>query len=90
MINPKSSLLFFQMISTPMVPIKFLHLKLLEIYLAELLAFPPNYDFFSLVSFLDGSPALETFILHVCHFGIKIQLMLVVWGLLQIWQDKLV
>uniref|UniRef100_A0A0D3G0N3 F-box domain-containing protein n=1 Tax=Oryza barthii TaxID=65489 RepID=A0A0D3G0N3_9ORYZ len=54
-----------EMISTPMVPIKFLHLKLLEIYLAELLAFPPNYDFFSLVSFLDGSPALETFILHV-------------------------
>ncbi|BAF15862.1 Os04g0626600, partial [Oryza sativa Japonica Group] len=54
-----------EMISTPMVPIKFLHLELLEIYLAELLAFPPNYDFFSLVSFLDGSPALETFILHV-------------------------
>uniref|UniRef100_A0A0E0KVI8 F-box domain-containing protein n=1 Tax=Oryza punctata TaxID=4537 RepID=A0A0E0KVI8_ORYPU len=54
-----------EMISTPMVPIKFLHLKLLEIYLSELLAFPPNYDFFSLVSFLDGSPALETFILHV-------------------------
>uniref|UniRef100_A0A0D9W9V9 At1g61320/AtMIF1 LRR domain-containing protein n=1 Tax=Leersia perrieri TaxID=77586 RepID=A0A0D9W9V9_9ORYZ len=56
-----------EMISTPMVPIKFLHLKFLEIYLSELLAFLPSYDFFSLVSFLDASPALETFILHVAQ-----------------------
>ncbi|KAF0890802.1 hypothetical protein E2562_004287 [Oryza meyeriana var. granulata] len=54
-----------EMTSTPMVPSKFLHLKFLEIYLAELSALLPSYDFFSLVSFLDASPALQTFILHV-------------------------
>uniref|UniRef100_A0A0E0DIN7 Uncharacterized protein n=1 Tax=Oryza meridionalis TaxID=40149 RepID=A0A0E0DIN7_9ORYZ len=54
-----------EMTSTPVVPGKFLHLKFLEIYLKELFASLPSYDFFSLVSFLDDSPALETFILHV-------------------------
>ncbi|KAF2935975.1 hypothetical protein DAI22_04g270600 [Oryza sativa Japonica Group] len=54
-----------EMTSTPVVPSKFLHLKFLEIYLKELFASLPSYDFFSLVSFLDASPALETFILHV-------------------------
>lgn len=68
LIPETSLLLFFQMTSTPVVPSKFLHLKFLEIYLKELFASLPSYDFFSLVSFLDASPALETFILHVCHF----------------------
>ncbi|KAF2911081.1 hypothetical protein DAI22_11g150600 [Oryza sativa Japonica Group] len=32
---------------------------------------PPCYDFFSLVFFLDASPALETFVLHLDSVGTK-------------------
>ncbi|KAM0904509.1 hypothetical protein ACQ4PT_017968 [Festuca glaucescens] len=52
--------------STPMLPSKLPHLKNLEIrLLAPVVGFSPSYDAFSLVSFLDASPALESFILHV-------------------------
>ena len=46
---------------------KFNHLKYLEleIMLVELSSLYPDFDFHSLVSFLDASPALETFILRV-------------------------
>ncbi|XP_010239145.1 uncharacterized protein LOC100843086 [Brachypodium distachyon] len=51
-------------VNTPMVLRRFLQLKYLEI---ELFTpnYSPDYDFYSLVSFLDASPALETFILRV-------------------------
>lgn len=47
--------------NTPMLP----HLKNLEIELGSAVGFPLSYDIFSLVSFLDASPALESFILRV-------------------------
>uniref|UniRef100_A0A453L791 At1g61320/AtMIF1 LRR domain-containing protein n=1 Tax=Aegilops tauschii subsp. strangulata TaxID=200361 RepID=A0A453L791_AEGTS len=54
-----------QMVSTPTVASKFLHLKYLNIYLfrwnfASTYLYA-DYDIFSLVSFLDASPCLETF-----------------------------
>ncbi|CAL4885159.1 unnamed protein product [Urochloa decumbens] len=45
-----------EMVSTPMVPSKFLHLKFLSIAIGGL-----TFDYLSLVSFLDASPSLETF-----------------------------
>uniref|UniRef100_A0A0A9BIN1 Uncharacterized protein n=1 Tax=Arundo donax TaxID=35708 RepID=A0A0A9BIN1_ARUDO len=54
-------------VSTPMVANKFLHLKYLKIYLSDdddEVDFAAH-DFLSLVSFLDASPVLETFILSV-------------------------
>ncbi|KAK1627271.1 hypothetical protein QYE76_001586 [Lolium multiflorum] len=50
-------------LNTPMTAAKFLHLKHLVIYFDG--DSSPGYDYFSLVSFLDASPALETFILGV-------------------------
>lgn len=49
-----------------MMPRKFLHLKYLDISLLETTTFD-SYDFFSLVSFLDADPALETFAFRVSH-----------------------
>ena len=60
----------FQVVNTPMVLGKFTHLKYLEIVLIK----PnqsPDYDFCSLVSFLDGAPSLETFILRVSHYPLE-------------------
>ncbi|CAL5025081.1 unnamed protein product [Urochloa decumbens] len=55
-------------VNTPMVTNQFLHLKYLNIDLADddddETAFR-SYDYLSLVSFLDASPVLETFILSV-------------------------
>jgi hypothetical protein len=51
-----------------MVADKFLNLKCLEIHICAK-AFSPAYDYLSLVSFLDASPALETFILSVSCFS---------------------
>ncbi|XP_024317213.1 uncharacterized protein LOC112271689 [Brachypodium distachyon] len=49
-----------------MPPSKLLHLKNLEItLLGTVAAFFPCYDLFSMVSFLDASPALESFVLRV-------------------------
>jgi hypothetical protein len=58
-----------QSVDTPMVSAKFLHLKYLLINLNGGCAFPPEYDYLSLVSFLDASPVLETFILRVSYFS---------------------
>ncbi|XP_052156801.1 uncharacterized protein LOC127774573 [Oryza glaberrima] len=62
-------------INTPMVDAKFLHLKYLEIYFDGLdgsdEAFPPEYDYLSLVSVLHASPVLDTFILSVQQGGMK-------------------
>ncbi|XP_015697916.1 uncharacterized protein LOC102704292 [Oryza brachyantha] len=54
----------YEAVNTPMVLGTFLHLKYLEIlfYIAER---SPEYDFCSLVSFLDASPSLKKFILRV-------------------------
>lgn len=55
-----------QRVNTPIVPVKFLHLKYLDIFLAiGEGGFSPAYDYFSLVSFLDASPILESFVLAV-------------------------
>ncbi|KAI4988790.1 hypothetical protein ZWY2020_036107 [Hordeum vulgare] len=54
-----------EMISTPTLSRKFLHLKYLHISLIGNEAISPDYDYLSLVSFLEASPRLETFILEV-------------------------
>ncbi|CAL5070413.1 unnamed protein product [Urochloa decumbens] len=59
-------------VDTPMVAEKFLNLKYLDIYLSgENEPIPADYDYLSLVSFLDASPALETFILTVNQNDVK-------------------
>nr|CAB3481864.1 unnamed protein product [Digitaria exilis] len=51
-------------VNTPMLPSKFLNLKHLIIQVnGETLS--PSYDYFSLISFLDASPSLETWWLDV-------------------------
>jgi hypothetical protein len=63
------------MLSTPSVPDKFLHLEHLDICLEVLNeTFCPNYDYFSLVHFLDACPMLETFRLDVSHFILNVHL----------------
>ncbi|PUZ43049.1 hypothetical protein GQ55_9G631000 [Panicum hallii var. hallii] len=52
-----------EVVNTPMLPTKFLCLKHLTIRLPG--AFPGSNDYFSLVSFLDASPSLETLSLDV-------------------------
>nr|XP_034600734.1 uncharacterized protein LOC117861312 [Setaria viridis]XP_034600735.1 uncharacterized protein LOC117861312 [Setaria viridis] len=54
---------YYERVNTPMLPTKFLFLKCLSIFLKW--TFCPSYDYFSLVSFLDGSPSLETWLLDV-------------------------
>jgi hypothetical protein len=54
-----------QRIDTPMLPTKFMFLKYLLIDLDTEWSSFPSYDYFSLASFLDASPLLETFILNV-------------------------
>ncbi|KAF8685350.1 hypothetical protein HU200_043972 [Digitaria exilis] len=51
-----------EVVNTPMLPTKFLYLKHLTIYLGS---GPSPYDYFSLVSFLEASPSLETLSLDV-------------------------
>ncbi|CAL5041131.1 unnamed protein product [Urochloa decumbens] len=53
----------YEIVNTPMVHGKFIHLKYLEIVLIKPSS-SPDYDFCSLDSFLDGSPALDTFTLR--------------------------
>ncbi|RCV30371.1 hypothetical protein SETIT_6G089100v2, partial [Setaria italica] len=48
---------YYERVNTPMLPTKFLFLKCLSIFLKW--TFCPSYDYFSLVSFLDGSPSLD-------------------------------
>lgn len=54
-----------QVVNTPMLPSKFLHLKHLTISMISGSAFSPSYDYFSLVSLFDASPSLETLFLDV-------------------------
>jgi hypothetical protein len=57
-----------QTVNTSITIHRFLQLKYLKIYFdIEYPAFSPTYDYVSLVSFLDASPALETFILSVSY-----------------------
>uniref|UniRef100_A0A0D9WK21 At1g61320/AtMIF1 LRR domain-containing protein n=1 Tax=Leersia perrieri TaxID=77586 RepID=A0A0D9WK21_9ORYZ len=61
-----------EVVNTTMLPTKFfLHLKNLTIHLISGLAFSPTYDYFSLVSFFDASPSLETLILNVRQQDMK-------------------
>ncbi|KAM0918571.1 hypothetical protein ACQ4PT_008761 [Festuca glaucescens] len=61
-----------EMFSTPSVPGKFLHLKHLDICLEVTSgAFSPNYDYFSLLFFLDACSILETFRLEVVQTRMK-------------------
>uniref|UniRef100_I1P8Y1 At1g61320/AtMIF1 LRR domain-containing protein n=1 Tax=Oryza glaberrima TaxID=4538 RepID=I1P8Y1_ORYGL len=55
---------FLEMVDTPTGPGKFLHLRYLMITFATW-RFSWAYDYFSLASFLDASPSLETFILCI-------------------------
>ncbi|BAS82990.1 uncharacterized protein [Oryza sativa Japonica Group] len=55
---------FLEMVDTPTGPGKFLHLRYLRITFATW-RFSWAYDYFSLASFLDASPSLETFILCI-------------------------
>uniref|UniRef100_A0ACD5UJG0 Uncharacterized protein n=1 Tax=Avena sativa TaxID=4498 RepID=A0ACD5UJG0_AVESA len=54
----------YEKVNTPMVLGKFLHLKYLEIKLF-IPTRSPDYDFCSMVSFLDASPNLKMFVLRV-------------------------
>jgi hypothetical protein len=56
-----------QVVNTPMLPTKFLYPKHLTISVSSAASFNTSYDYFSLVSFLDASPSLETLILNVRH-----------------------
>ncbi|CAM0150784.1 unnamed protein product [Urochloa decumbens] len=57
-------------VNTPMLPTKFLNLKHLAIQInGETLS--PSYDYFSMVSFLDASPSLETWWLDVSQEDMK-------------------
>ncbi|KAJ1286219.1 hypothetical protein BS78_03G336200 [Paspalum vaginatum] len=59
-----------EIVNTPVASGRFLQLKYLEIMLCAPI-FSPDYDFYSLVSFLDASPALETFILRIAQPAIR-------------------
>ncbi|XBI94159.1 hypothetical protein VPH35_030853 [Triticum aestivum] len=58
-----------QNVNTPMLLDKLLHLKSLKIVLNGSGHCSPVYDTFYLASFLDASPALESFILRVSHYS---------------------
>ncbi|KAJ1264381.1 hypothetical protein BS78_09G258800 [Paspalum vaginatum] len=58
-------------VNTPMLPTKFLYLKHLTIAVTSGAAFSPSYDYFSLVSFLDASPSLETLFLDVPKYCLE-------------------
>ncbi|KAJ1258123.1 hypothetical protein BS78_10G050000 [Paspalum vaginatum] len=55
---------YYEVVNTPMLPTKFPYLKHLTICLVSG-TLSSSYDYFSLVSFLDASPSLETLILEV-------------------------
>ncbi|KAM3276355.1 hypothetical protein ACQJBY_044631 [Aegilops geniculata] len=59
-----------EMVDTPMLPSKFLHLKYLSVSLCTV-TFSPAYDYCSLISFFDASPSLETFFLNVLQKDMK-------------------
>uniref|UniRef100_A0ACD5YZU9 Uncharacterized protein n=1 Tax=Avena sativa TaxID=4498 RepID=A0ACD5YZU9_AVESA len=59
-------------ITIPVLPGKFFHLKDLAIsFMVSTGSFCPDYDYFSLVSFLDACPSLETFMLSVTQDSVE-------------------
>uniref|UniRef100_A0ACD5TBF5 Uncharacterized protein n=1 Tax=Avena sativa TaxID=4498 RepID=A0ACD5TBF5_AVESA len=54
-----------EVVDAPMLPTTFLYLKHLSIQMALGSSIPRPYDYFSLVSFLDAAPALETLVLQL-------------------------
>ncbi|TVU43629.1 hypothetical protein EJB05_10115, partial [Eragrostis curvula] len=56
---------FHEVVNTPTLPSKFLYLKHLNIDFVSGSTQLPSYDYFSLVSFLDASPSLESFTMTV-------------------------
>lgn len=73
-----------QVANAPMVPSKFLHLKILRISVRGR-SLNRDYDFLSLVSVLHACPSLETFVLVVSHCSSrKVYLITVVESLTQI------
>ncbi|RLN43138.1 hypothetical protein C2845_PM01G22090 [Panicum miliaceum] len=56
-----------EVVDAPMLPTKFLCLKHLTIYLVSGSTVSRPYDHFSLVSFLEAAPFLQTLILNVRH-----------------------
>ncbi|BAF15011.1 putative F-box/FBD/LRR-repeat protein At5g56810 isoform X2 [Oryza sativa Japonica Group] len=54
-----------EVVDAPMLPTKFLYLKHLTIHVITGSTISQPYDYFSLVSFIDASPSLETLILNV-------------------------
>ncbi|KAK3122566.1 hypothetical protein QOZ80_8AG0615340 [Eleusine coracana subsp. coracana] len=61
----------YERVSTPALPTKFLFLKRLTISLVSGWTFCPSYDYFSLASFLNASPSLETLVLEVAQEHMK-------------------
>ncbi|CAL5009536.1 unnamed protein product [Urochloa decumbens] len=56
---------FSEVHTAPMLPTKFLNLKHLAIQICGRTYSSPSYDYFSLVSFLDACPSMETWYLNV-------------------------
>ncbi|KAI4990964.1 hypothetical protein ZWY2020_039335, partial [Hordeum vulgare] len=52
-----------EMIDTPVLPSKFLHLKYLSVDFSGV-SFSSTYDYCSLISFFDASPSLETLVIN--------------------------
>jgi hypothetical protein len=63
-VNESDTWYVVQVVDAPMLPTKFLYLKHLTIHLPSASISRP-YDYFSLVSFLEASPSLETLTLDV-------------------------
>ncbi|KAM0840304.1 hypothetical protein ACQ4PT_059761 [Festuca glaucescens] len=61
---------FSETVNAPIVCIKFLHLKFLTLHTCGWDIFH-EYDYLSLVSFLDASPSLVTFVLHICDVQVS-------------------
>ncbi|XP_044948458.1 uncharacterized protein LOC123398012 [Hordeum vulgare subsp. vulgare] len=65
-----------EMLSTPILAVKFLYLKKLRIDLndGQMGGFSPAYDYFSLAYFLDACPVVERFVLSVSQTRVKHEL----------------
>ncbi|RLN33626.1 uncharacterized protein C2845_PM03G34580 [Panicum miliaceum] len=59
-----------EVVNTPMLLTKFQYLKHLTIQIG-VRAFPPPFDYFSLVSFVVSSPSLETLLLEAAQDGVN-------------------
>jgi hypothetical protein len=66
-INLIHAIFVVQVVDAPMLPTKFIYLKHLTIRMITGSTISRPYDYFSLVSFINASPSLETLILNVRH-----------------------